>query len=50
LEIENNQEYGVLYLITKNSKDKILRFKNETAINGSLGDSNFCENIEYFIK
>lgn len=50
LEIENNQEYGVLYLITKNCKDKILRFKNETAFNGTLGNSDFCKNIEYFIK
>lgn len=50
LEIEKDEKYGVLYLIANDKKEKILRFKSEKSKNSTLGDSNFCENIEYFIK
>ncbi len=51
LEIEKNNEYGVLYLVTSNQKEKILRFKNEKVkgVKG-LGQSDFSEKVEYFMK
>lgn len=50
LEIEANNQ-AVLYLqLDKYIKEKILRFKNITAITKFTGDSDFCKEIEYFIK
>jgi hypothetical protein len=51
LEIENNEQFGILYLITNNKKEKILRFKNLLSTsNKAVGDSNFSNQVEYFIK
>lgn len=51
LEIENNEQIGILYLITNNKKEKILRFKNLVSTsNKAVGDSNFSNQVEYFIK
>ena len=49
LEIEKNGQFGVLYLIVNKNKEKILRFKSEIANNYSLGNSNICKNVQYFI-
>ena len=49
LEIEKNEIFGVLYILIDNKKQKILRFKNKLAKSGSLGDSDFSTNVEYFI-
>jgi hypothetical protein len=51
LEIKKNKEYGVLYLITNNKKERILKFKNiidtgETC----LGCSDFTKEITYYMK
>ncbi len=50
LEKEDNGVYGILYLIDKTDKEKILRFKNLKSNNHALGESEFCKNVEYFIK
>lgn len=50
LEIEADGEHGILYLVTNNSKEKILRFKNELSTSITVGKSDFCSNIEYFIE
>ena len=50
LEIEKNSEYGILYLITGGDKKKILRFKSKMkSRNLALGNSNFSEEVEYFM-
>lgn len=50
LEIEANNQ-AVLYLqLDKYIKEKILRFKNIPATTKFTGDSDFCKDIEYFIK
>ncbi len=51
LEIEKNEQYGIFYLIANNKKEKILRFKNISSIEGKpLGYNGFCKDIEYFMK
>lgn len=50
LEIEKNQEYGILYLITNNKKEKILRFKNEVGKSEGLGNSDFAKEITYYMQ
>jgi hypothetical protein len=50
LEIEKNEEYGVLYLITNGNKEKILRFKNKFSKSFTVGDSDFSKEVECFIK
>jgi hypothetical protein len=50
LEIEQDEQFGILYLITTKNKEKILRFKSKKANNFSLGNSNICDNVEYFIR
>jgi hypothetical protein len=49
LEIEKNGQFGIIYLITNNKKEKILRFKNDKRTKQGLGESNICNNVEYFI-
>ena len=48
LEIEQNGQFGILYLKTNNMQEKILRFKNSKRIKQGLGESNICSNVEYF--
>jgi hypothetical protein len=50
LEIEHNNQFGILYLISTNKKEKILRFKSEKSKNATSGDSDFSNAVEYFIK
>ena len=50
LEIEDNSQFGVLYLITNGRKEKILRFKNEKSNSSGLGESNFSDDVEYYLK
>lgn len=51
LEIEDNDKYGVLYLITNNKKEKILRFKNlQTQNDKGLGECDFTTEVEYYLK
>ncbi|QHI36735.1 hypothetical protein IMCC3317_21050 [Kordia antarctica] len=51
LEIEKNNEYGVLYLITNGDKEKVLRFKSKMkSRNLAVGDSDFSEEVEYFME
>lgn len=50
LEIEKNGQFGILYVITNNKKEKILRLKNDKRTKQGLGESNICNNVEYFIQ
>lgn len=51
LEIEKNEKYGVLYIITNKNKEKILRFKNLISLVDTYrGESDFSKEVEYFIK
>ena len=50
LEIEKNRQFGVLFVVVNKEKEKILRFKSEIAKNYSLGNSNICKSVAYFIK
>lgn len=51
LEIEKNQEYGILYLVTNNRKEKILKFKNIVdAGETGLGYSDFTKDITYYMQ
>jgi hypothetical protein len=51
LEIEEDDQYGILYLITDDQKEKIVRFKNKKVkeVKG-LGKSDFSEDVEYFME
>ncbi|WP_160129413.1 DUF2931 family protein [Kordia antarctica] len=51
LEIEEDDQYGILYLIIDHQKEKIVRFKNlYTPNNKGLGESDFSEEVEYFLE
>lgn len=50
LEVEKNGQFGIIYLITNNKKEKILRFKNNKRTKQGLGESNICNDVEYFIQ
>lgn len=51
LEIENDNEHAVLYLVTNNTKEKILRFRNKipTAEEKKNNDYAYATEVEYFI-
>lgn len=50
LEIENDDQHGILYLTSNNKKEKLLRFKTYPSKDKILGNSDFSKEIEYFIK
>jgi hypothetical protein len=51
LEIENDDEHAVLYLVTNNAKEKILRFRNKipTVEEKKNNDYAYATELEYFI-
>ena len=51
LEIEDNQEYAVLYFVSDKEKEKILRFRNKkpTAEEKKSSEYDYAPEIEYFI-
>ncbi len=51
LEIESDNEHAVLYLVTNNTKEKILRFRNKTptAEEKKNNDYPYATEVEYFI-
>lgn len=51
LEIENDDEHATLYLVTNNTKEKILRFRNKIPTEKEIKDVDFAyaTEIEYFI-
>ncbi|SHK28272.1 DUF2931 family protein [Epilithonimonas mollis] len=52
LEIEKDDEHAIIYLITNNSKEKIVRFKNKTitAEEDKNIDFDYAKEVEYFIQ
>lgn len=50
LQIEEDDQYGVIYLIGDNRKEKLLRFKTYPSKDKILGNSDFSKEVEYFIK
>jgi hypothetical protein len=50
LEIENDDQYGILYLTSNNKKEKLLRFKTYPSKDKILGNSDFSKDIEYYMK
>lgn len=50
LQIEEDDQHGIFYLIGNNKKEKLLRFKNYLSKSKTLGDSDFSKEVEYFIQ
>lgn len=49
LQIEDDDQHGIFYLIGDKRKEKLLRFKTYPSKDKVLGNSDFSEEIEYFI-
>lgn len=50
LQIEEDDQHGIFYLIGNNKKEKLLRFRNYLSKSKTLGDSDFSKEVEYFIQ
>ena len=52
LEIEKDEEHAIMYLITKGTKEKIVRFKNKQPTQKEIEevDYDYATEVEYFIK
>ena len=52
LEIEKDDEHAIMYLITKGTKEKIVRFKNKQPTRKEIEevDYDYATEVEYFIK
>jgi hypothetical protein len=49
LQIEDDDQHGIFYLIGDKGKEKLLRFKTYPSKDKVLGNSDFSEEVEYFI-
>ncbi|SIQ95888.1 Protein of unknown function [Chryseobacterium sp. RU33C] len=50
LQIEEDDQYGVIYLIGDKGEEKLLRFKTYPSKDKILGNSDFSQEVEYFIQ
>lgn len=52
LEIEKDDEHATIYLITNDSKEKIVRFRNKTTTDEEKKnvDYDYAKEVEYFIQ